>query len=360
MKSLEQRLADANKSLAPYAVPQSEGLGRVYPEPEDVTRSPFQRDRDRIVSSDAFRRLTGKMQVLPPGFSDHVRNRGTHTLDVAFNARNTARALGLNEDLVECLALQHDLGHPPFGHAGEEALNECLEPFGKKFEHNEQSLRIVTLLTTHSAEFPGLNLSREILEGGDKHRTMGTHDGRSLHLEAQITDASDAITYTAHDTEDALDARLITIKDLERVPLSARAIEQSKKRGTSIRGALLSILSHDLLTETEGRIFALDIQSLFDVYRAVEPIVGFSPTMKESMQELRQFLWDHFYMHVAVQEKTSGGKKIVTNLFESYKSTPPKKILELQKKTDGVLEDAVKDYIAGMTDDFAMSEHVKL
>jgi dGTPase len=346
MKSLSERRDDANSLLAPHAVQHRPETHRT----PDSTRLIFQRDRDRITSTEAYLRLTGKMQVLPPGYSDIVRNRRTHTDDVSFNSRNDARALALNEDLVECLALMHDLGHPPFGHAGEDALKEVFP----EFEHNQQALRIVTLLETHVTEESGIGLSSEVLEGSQKH------GARMIHMEGQLVDANDEKTYTAHDLQDALRAKFITFDDVRSVALGARAIEKAGENIDGIRGALLDFLTQDLLSETERRIARLNIQSLQDVYTAVERVVDFSAEMRAALQEMRTFLFARFYNHPGVLRETAAGKKMIAELFRAYQRKPLQKILALQQRTSSSLDQAIADYIAGMTDDFAKKAHTKL
>jgi len=364
MKPLPDRIRRANALLQPFAVPQSGGLGRVHPECEDATRFPFQRDRDRIIHTQAFRRIKHKTQVFIAGHGDHYRTRITHTLEVAQISRDIARTLGLNEDLAEAIALAHDLGHTPFGHAGEAVMQDCLKPFGKSFEHNEQSLRIVTLLENRSTRYPGLNLSREILEGIMKHRTP--HDrspkekvARSPSLEAQIVNLADEIAYTAHDTDDGIRAKLFGFKDVARTDLGGKALKKSRLHGTELRGALVGLLVSDLYLETEKRLRRQRIQDIDDVYAADVPLVVFSPSMVASLGELRRFLWDHLYLSSSVQRQARRGKQVIKKLFKSYLRKPPEKVLDLMKKTGSELPDAVKDFIAGMTDPFAL-ETLKL
>lgn len=368
MLSLRKRIHAASKLLAPYAVPIQGQLGRVHPEKEDETRFPFQRDRDRIIHTQAFRRLKGKTQVFvaslrqgavrQAGHGDHYRTRITHTLEVMQISRDIARTLSLNEDLAECIALAHDLGHTPFGHAGEEAMAECMEPFGKSFEHNEQSLRIVTLLEDRSKKYSGLNLEREILEGLLKHRTP--HDTpyravsmRAPTLEAQIVNLADEIAYTAHDTDDGLRAGLFERKNIEETKLGTMASSSAKAKGTELRGALVDLLVTDLYRETERRLKRYHIRTIGDVYAETAPLVQLSPSMQKEMRELRTFLWDHLYKSPAVLRQARRGKQMIKTLFRKYMSRPPRKVILLQRKTHGALEDAAKDYIAGMTDTYA-------
>ncbi len=359
MKSLAERMGEANRLLAPYAVPVEGTLGRPAEEPLDETRFPFQRDRDRIIHTQAFRRLKGKTQVFIAGHGDHYRTRLTHTLEVAQIARDMARTLSLNEDLAECIALAHDLGHPPFGHAGEEALDQWMGGYGKRFEHNRQSHRIVTLLECHTRTKPGLNLNREVLEGLQKHRTP--HDisisdsSHSPTLEAQVVNFADEIAYTCHDVDDGLRAGLFSIQSLGGVPLATEAQEQSSKRGTFIRSGLIHLLVLDLYAETEKRLALEPIQTLDDVYGARHLIVAFSQERNEGLEELRAFLWNHVYMNEAVQIPNTEGQQIVLSLCTRYAEDPPSKVLDLQKRTESSLEEAIVDYVSGMTDRFAVA-----
>lgn len=361
MLPVSQRMSSANALLMPYAVPHGGGLGRIHPEPEDSTRFPFQRDRDRILHTQSFRRLKHKTQVFVTGTGDHYRTRITHTLEVAQVGRDIARTMGLNEDLAESIALAHDLGHTPFGHAGEEALNECVQPSGKRFEHNLQSLRIVTLLEQRSKQYSGLNLNREVLEGLMKHRTP--HDmpedlvlERSPSLEAQVVNLADEIAYTAHDTDDGLRAGIISIDELRGLKLGKLASDRAKETGTEIRGAIVQALIHDLYIATERAIADRGIHSLADVYAAQGDIVQFTPDMREMMKELRTFLWTRLYMNPGVQAQANQGKQVIRDVFAAYLASPPDKVLALQKKHGGALEEAVKDYVAGMTDVFAFEQ----
>lgn len=353
MKPLSVRITEANAMLAPYAVPHGTGLGRVYSEPEDKTRFPFQRDRDRIIHTQAFRRLKHKTQVFVSGHGDHYRTRITHTLEVAQLSRDIARTLGLNEDLAEAIALAHDLGHTPFGHAGEEAMHESMKLFSKRFEHNEQSLRIVSFLEERSTAYAGLNLSGEILEGLVKHGASPS--GRSPSLEAQVVNLADEIAYTAHDTDDGLRAGQFQRNDIEKTKLGKMASVRAKSSGSELRGAIVDLLVTDLYQETERRLTQQKIQSLNDVYKAQAELVGFSVSMMRQTKELRKFLWDRLYKSPSVLRQAARGKRIITKLFTAYMKSPPAKVKALQKKTGGTREEAVKDYIAGMTDTYAIS-----
>ena len=363
MKPLEDRLMAANTLLASYAIP-NEGLkGRAHEDPKDETRFTFQRDRDRIIHTQAFRRLKGKTQVFVEGHGDHVRTRLTHTMEVAQISRDIARTFGLNEDLTECIALAHDLGHPPFGHAGEATLDAWMQQFGLRFEHNEQSHRIATLLEDHSSLYQGLNLNQEVLESLLKHSSP--HDapegGESLpvSLEAQVVNIADEIAYTGHDCEDGRNAKLFSIDELLTVSLARCSYERAQPRNTSLRGAIIHMLVHDLYQATETALMSQRINTVDDVYNETAPIVQFSHSVRTELDELRTFLSDHMYFHPQVLEKSGHGQKVVRALCDRYQTSPPDKVLELQQKTNGALEEAIKDYVAGMTDTYAMEQYQK-
>ena len=362
MKTLQKRQAEAQDQLAPSAVPIAGTLGREHSETEDPTRFPFQRDRDRIVHTQSFRRLEGKTQVFVTGQNDHYRTRLTHTMEVALISRDIARTLSLNEDLAECIALAHDLGHPPFGHTGEEALNYWMKEFGKNFEHNHQSYRIVTELEKRKSAYPGLNLNREVLEGLQKHRTPHDHPEdavvRSPSLEAQIVNIADEIAYTAHDCDDGLHAELFSLEQILQIPLATKAHEICKGSETSLRGALIHLLVHDLYETSSSQIEKMD--DLDAVYAASDPLISFSSEMQKGLRELRQFLWDSMYLHTEVLEKSTDGKDVVTNLCTHLYENPTDKVIEFQENFRGALEEAVKDYVSGMTDRYAMEQHSSL
>lgn len=361
MLPFAQRLASASALLAAYAVPHAHGLGRTHAEDDDETRFRFQRDRDRILHTQAFRRLMHKTQVFVTGTGDHYRTRITHTLEVAQVSRDMARTLSLNEDLAECIALAHDLGHTPFGHAGEEALSSCMEPYGKRFEHNLQSLRTVTLLEHRSTQYHGLNLSVEVLEGLMKHRTPhdlpeDMHIERSPSLEAQVVNLADEIAYTAHDIDDGLRAGVFTLKDVSTLALGKQAVDLAAAAGTEVRGCIVHVLVSDVYAHTTAVLLQKQINTLAKVYTAQDALVSFSPVMREKLAGLRQFLWDRLYMHPDVLRQANRGKDIIRSLFARYISVAPAKVLALQKKHGGALDEAVKDYIAGMTDVFAVQQ----
>lgn len=347
-------MSRAQALLAPYAVPHTGLLGRPHPEPPDATRFPFQRDRDRIIHAQAFRRLKGKTQVFVEGRGDHFRTRLTHTLEVVHISRDIARSLSLNEDLTEAIALAHDLGHPPFGHAGEEALHAWMSAHGGRFEHNEQSERVLTLLEEHATGTPGLNLNREIIEGLHKHAP------HSPSLEAQIVDLADEIAYTGHDSEDGMRAGLFDERAITQTALGAQARRLVAPRGTSLRGGLISILITDLLDTTQQRLLDLDVTSVDDVRSIPERIASFSHETGLKLKELRTFLWERMYLHPDVCARAQEGQEIIHRLCTAYATTPPEKVISLQRRTGSALPHAVKDYVAGMTDSYAREQAARL
>ena len=361
MHSIKDRLSKANSLLAPYAVPHAEGLGRPKPEEEDAVRFAFQRDRGRIMHSTAFRRLKGKTQVFVGGGGDHYRTRLTHTLEVAGISRDIARTLSLNEDLSECIALAHDLGHPPFGHAGEEALNVWMKRSGSSFEHNLQSYRIVTLLEQHSSAALGLNLNTEVLDGLLKHYTPHDHPAadkalllrHAPSLEAQVVNLADEIAYTAHDCDDGLRAELFSMEKLSTIELAAEALELSTPHGTSIRGALIEMLTHDLYRESASQLEQAGFKAINDVYEAKDTTIRFSESMRAKLAELRAFLFEHMYNHPEVLRHSEEGQQVILDLCTTYTKQPPEKVLALQEKNGSDLPEAIKDYVCGMTDGYA-------
>lgn len=348
------------KVLQPYAVLSRGTKGREHEEPEDTQRLPFQKDRDRIIHSKAFRRLKGKTQVFVAHYGDHYRTRLSHSLEVAQVSRDLARMLGLNEDLAEAVALAHDLGHTPFGHAGEHALDECLREHGMEFEHNRQSRRIVEELEDSYPEWRGLNLSREVIEGLMKHETSWDHPVSAqssaeegwVHpsLEAQIVNLGDEIAYQNHDVDDGLRSGLFTENDLakltlwktatERVKREYGAIEDEKIRWARTVSKMISLMIEDIAVESTERIATAQIQSLEDVYACPRPLIHFSQSMEAANKELKDFLTTHLYFHPTVVELSKHGQNIIRALF--------KKGVE-----EGVPLDELRDFIAGMTDGFA-------
>jgi dGTPase len=369
---------------APYAAHDASSRGRRYPEPSPVNRSEYQRDRDRIIHSAAFRRLEYKTQVFINHEGDLFRTRLTHSIEVAQIARSIARALGLNEDLTEAIALAHDLGHTPFGHSGQEALNECLRDHGG-FEHNLQSLRVVDVLEERYAEFPGLNLTFETREGILKHcspknaRELGELGQRFLDktqpsLEAQLVNIADEIAYNNHDVDDGLRSELLTSDQLKSVSLFAMQYEEVRRRyphipaRRAIYETIRRMINHvvtDLIENSRRRINHAGIKSLEDVRRYHELLIAYSAEVSEKSRELKRFLRQHLYAHEQVTRIMGEAVKIVRELFEAFMREPaslPPQYREKLRQQNGTREQArtVADYIAGMTDRYAMREHARL
>ncbi len=353
MRSREERLQALSALLAPYAVPPEGTLGREFPEEPDQTRFAFQRDRDRILHALAFRRLQGKTQVFVAGESDHYRTRLTHTLEASQISRDLALTLSLNENLAECIVLSHDLGHPPFGHAGEEALDLWMKKQGSHFEHNEHSLRIVTQLEHHSFLYNGLNLNKEVLEGIQKHEHLKE---RGQSLEAQIVNIADEIAYNSHDCDDGIRSGLLHMKDLTDLKIVQKAAEIRKARGTSLRGTLIRIMIEDLAKRTSDLIAEKNIRSLEDVYHYHHAIAEFSPEMTDWVKELRTYLSAKMYWHPAVADANEDGQIILTVLCSHFLVHPSDKILALEKMYKQSRVDAIRDYVAGMTDGYAREQ----
>lgn len=339
MLPLSDRIQQANLLLCPLAVPHQGRLGRVVPEPDDAIRFPFERDRQRIIHATAFRRLQGKTQVFTPAEGDHFRTRLTHTMEVAQISRSIARALRFNEDVAECIALAHDLGHPPFGHSGESAIDVWMQTHGRRFEHNLQSHRIVTLLEHRSSLYEGLNVHREVADALLKHQTTHPITGEILNVcvEASITDLADECAYCAHDVEDGMNAGLFSYDEVRNCALVARAYEHTKIHGTGLAGAMLHLLVADIIdTSTEQ---AAQVQC--------------SSQIRLELDELRSFLHHQMYMHPLVREHSVNGATIVSQLCHLYEQQPNAKILALEQRTGSNRIEAIKDYVAGMTDAFA-------
>ncbi len=373
--------------MRPCAVDELSSRGRVKPEPRDRVRSEFQRDRDRIVHSAAFRRLEYKTQVFVNHEGDMFRTRLTHSIEVAQIARTIARGLMLNEDLTEAIALAHDLGHTPFGHAGQDALNDCMREFGG-FEHNLQSLRIVDVLEEKYAEFNGLNLTFETREGILKHcsrnnaRELGEValrfiDGGQPSLEAQIANLADEIAYNNHDVDDALRAGLIQIEDLFEVSSFDQGYQEINKEwpGLPYRRVvhevirrMIGALVTDVLTESESAIEAEAPRSVDEVRALNEPLVRFSKSMRQRHLELKRFLREHVYRHYRVHRMTVKAARVVRELFGSYMQDPrllppeTRARIRERERESGRRGQArvVADYIAGMTDRFAIAEHGRI
>jgi dGTPase len=361
--------------LAAYAVKSVDSRGRVVPEAEHPYRTAFQRDRDRVIHARAFRRLEYKTQVFVYHEGDHYRNRLTHTLEAAQIARTLARALRLNEDLAEAIVLAHDLGHTPFGHAGERVLDDLLQDAGG-FDHNRQSLRVVDLLEERHPGYRGLNLTSETREGILKHGAAWPHpvplppETRSHALEAQLGDLADEIAYTNHDLDDGLRAGLLTPEGLDSVDLwrAARASVAGRVAGTPdgvVRAqtivALLDGLATDLLEASAVRLETTRVASVDDVRALADPVVGFSDATRERFYALKHYLFDHFYMHPRVLRRSGRAERILGDLFRAFRSDPLRLPDHVRARfgIDGEAR-AIADYIAGMTDRFALAEHTRL
>ncbi len=364
--------------LAPYAVSEANSRGRRQAEERPPKRSEFQRDRDRIVHSTAFRRLEYKTQVFLNHEGDLFRTRLTHSIEVAQIARNIARALRLNEDLVEAIALAHDLGHTPFGHAGQDALNHCMREHGG-FEHNLQSLRTVDLLEERYAAFDGLNLCFETREGIVKHcspenaRLLGELGERFLahtqpSLEAQICNLADEIAYNNHDVDDGLRSGLITLEQLDQVTLFARHVADVRALYPGLGGRrlihetirrMINTLVCDLIDTTAERLATLQPKDLAEM-RMTSPLAAFSPALYEAQREMKQFLRTQLYRHYQVLRMTSKAQRIVADLFSAFITEPRLLPPQYQTPNEGDQARGVADYIAGMTDRYAMKEHRRL
>jgi len=364
--------------LAEYAVSEKNSRGRRVHEAAPTGRTEFQRDRDRIIHSTAFRRLEYKTQVFVNHEGDLFRTRLTHSLEVAQIARSVARSLRLNEDLVEAISLAHDLGHTPFGHAGQDALNRCMQPFGG-FEHNLQSLRVVDVLERRYAAFDGLNLCFETREGILKHcslrnaRLLGDIGERFIKrrrasLEAQLANLADELAYNNHDVDDGLRSGLLNIDQLSEVRLFARHRKQVQEAYPKLDARrlvhetirrMISTLVIDLTRQTERNIRKHAPRSVEDVQKA-PPLVSFSAALASQQQELKDFLRENLYRHYQVCRMTAKARRVVTELFDAFLADP--KLLPPQYQAKTTLDKArmVADYIAGMTDRYAMREHRRL
>ncbi|MBK4733855.1 deoxyguanosinetriphosphate triphosphohydrolase [Noviherbaspirillum pedocola] len=373
---------DFETHLASYAVRSADSRGRRYPEAPATSRTEFQRDRDRIVHSGAFRRLEYKTQVFVNHEGDLFRTRLTHSIEVAQIARSIARNLLLNEDLVEAISLAHDLGHTPFGHAGQDALDECMKPFGG-FEHNLQSLRVVDLLEERYGGFDGLNLMFETREGILKHcspanaRTLGDIGQRFLEkkqptLEAQLANLADEIAYNNHDVDDGLRSGLITVAQLSEMDFYARHQRQVEETFPGITGRrainetvrrMINTLIVDLIDTSREHILAAGVVTIDDV-RNGPPLIAFSDAIRREAQQLKAFLRRNLYQHYQVNRMTSKARRIVVDLFQIFMREPtllpPGHQPAARDEDEAVRARRVSDYIAGMTDRYAMREHRRM
>lgn len=382
------------ETLAPFATLPWQSRGRLHREPEDPSRSPFQRDRDRIIHSTAFRRLKHKTQVFVFHEGDHYRTRLTHSLEVAQIARTICRSLRLDEDLGEAVALAHDLGHTPFGHAGEEALHAAMKPFGG-FDHNAQTLRILTKLEERYAEFNGLNLTWETLEGAVKHNGPLLKDGRTLadlpaaiveycqdhdlelegHAgpEAQVAALSDDIAYNNHDIDDGLRAGLFRVADLLELPLVGTmfnlvadkypGIDETRLIHEAVR-RVINAMVEDVMAETRRRLAEANPKSVADIRALGRPIVAFSDRMAETDRTVKKFLYGRMYEHWHLNRSHSKARRVVMDLFGILFAEPNCLPPPWRERAEAAERPArariVADYIAGMTDRYAMDEHRRL
>lgn len=377
-----------------YSSDPAQSRGRFHTEPSSNTRTPFQRDRDRIIHASAFRRLKMKTQVFVAHEGDHFRTRLTHSLEVAQIARSAARTLGLDEDLAEALALAHDLGHPPFGHAGEDELDACMERFDG-FDHNAQTLRVVTQLERRYPTFDGLNLTFETLEGLIKHNGPLLKPGKEFgdlpaafrdfpHLEslelrtfagpeAQVAALSDDIAYNNHDIDDGLSARLFSIDDICEVPMVGRVFRQVQKdyplldRDRVIKESVRRLIGYwidDLTAETSRRANEYKPRSVEDVRAMPVALVSFSEQLEKDQKDLRLFLMERMYRHYKVNRKRSQARRILRDLFQLFleepDTLPPPWNVDAMQAPEDIRARIVCDYVAGMTDNFAIDEHRRL
>lgn len=379
--------------FAPYALNPENARERLYPEEEATTRSAFQRDRDRIIHSGAFRRLMHKTQVFVHHVGDYYRTRLTHSIEVAQIARSISRALGLNEDVTEALALAHDFGHTPFGHAGEDALDDAMKPYAG-FDHNAQSLRVVTKLENRYAEFPGLNLTWDVLEGLAKHNGPLCQKGdyskihvnfieyNNLHdlelhtyasLEAQVAAISDDIAYNSHDVADGVRAGLLSFEQFDEVPLVHNHVREVRdkygrldpsREQHEITRRIISQLINDVIETTRENLNNLKPMSVDDIRNAGKTIADFSEEMRNQDKTLKKFLMKNMYRHYKVNRMSSKARRVVKELFTLYLNEPDCLPTDWRQATEGKeeIEKArlVADFIAGMTDRFALLEHKRL
>jgi len=377
----------AGNRPVPYAVTDSVSGARRFPEPPPNYRSEFQRDRDRIIHAAAFRRLEYKTQVFVNHEGDLFRTRLTHSIEVAQIARSIARALNLNEDLTEAIALAHDLGHTPFGHAGQDALNECMKEHGG-FEHNLQSLRVVDELEEKYADFPGLNLTFETREGILKHCSLkkaadlGDVGERFLKkrqpsLEAQLTNLADEIAYNSHDVDDGLRAGLISVEQLNKVPLFSDQFDDVRRHHPKLSQRrvihevvrrLINCQVVDLVQTSESMLRQYRPTSLEEVRNRSQPLISFSEEMQERNLQLKRFLRNRLYRHYRVHRMTAKAARVIRELFQAFNGDPRLMPDEAQEKVVSLRERAgpagqaraVADYIAGMTDRYAIAEHERV
>lgn len=353
------------QTLAPYAVLSRDSRGREYPEAESETRTAFQKDRDRVLHTTAFRRLEAKTQVFLNASGDHYRTRLTHTLEVQQVARSVALNLGLNETLAEAVALAHDLGHPPFGHAGERVLNALMAGHGG-FDHNTQARRIVSVLEQPRPDRPGLNLTLDTLDGLNKHRRAGLGPPS---LEAQLVDAADALAYTAHDLDDGLRSGLLTHAGLLELPLWAELAARSGVRGAvlseggrrTLHRELLGWLIADLTAASDAAITASGVGSAAAVRALPERLITYSPPLRELLRDTGAYLKDNLYRHWRVEMQVEQASRVLTTLFHAFEGRPSMLPPQFRERaaTEGPAR-VICDYLAGMTDRYALDLHASV
>ena len=364
-----------DKSLAPYGMRSKDSKGRAYLDNEPDYRTSFHRDRDRILHTTAFRRLEYKTQVFITFEGDYFRTRLTHTLEVAQIGRTLARSLGANEDLVEAICLAHDLGHSPFGHSGEAALSRLMKDHGG-FDHNRQSLRIVTELEQRYPEFPGLNLTLEVREGMVKHESeYDISDARDYNpdlrgnLETQIANLADELAYTTHDLDDGLRSGMISPQMLEGIVLWETLRETYNWRGPALDDMerhrmirqLVGLLVTDIISWTDSRLKDAKVNSMRDIQKLNHNVMGYSEEMQRRNRELKDFLYKNLYRHHRVVRMTVRAERLIADLFDAYRFEPamlPDHVQKFIEKRG--LERTLCDYIAGMTDRYAIEEHQRL
>jgi dGTPase len=374
-KSREQMEADEDRTLAPFAQKSGVSRGRKFPEQRHAYRTEFQRDRARIIHSRAFRRLEYKTQVFLNGTGDHLRTRLTHSIEVASISRTIARALSVNEDLAEAIALGHDLGHSPFGHSGEEMLAECMRGHGG-FEHNNQSLRVVELLETAYPNFPGLNLTFEVREGLQKHEAFydspdaGEEKYRYASLEAQIANLADEITYYSHDLDDAVDFEILDSPQLEENSVWARSHRSVTSRYPTVREPelhkliirdIIDVQVQDVVSTSARAIADADVKTVDEVRRHAAPLICYSDELLDANRALRRFLYKNVYYHPRVAQVNERACEMLRRVFEAYVQNPNLLGDSAAKRVESEgLYRTVCDYIAGMTDRYLMEEYDRL
>ncbi len=374
-RSRTEMEATERATLAPFAQKSGESRGRKFPEESHAYRTEFQRDRARIIHSRAFRRLEYKTQVFLNGTGDHLRTRLTHSIEVASISRTIARALGLNEDLAEAIALAHDLGHSPFGHSGEEMLAECMREHGG-FEHNRQSLRVVELLENAYPKFPGLNLTFEVREGLQKHQAFydspepGEEKYRCPSLEAQIANLADEITYYSHDLDDAVDFEILDAAQLQESAVWRRSHATVLERYPEVREPelhkliirdIIDVQVQDVVQTSADSIARANVQSADEVRRQQTPLIRYSNQLLEANRELRKFLYRNVYFHPRVAKVNQRACEMLRSVFEAYVREPNSLGAAATKRIESEgLHRTICDYIAGMTDRYLLEEHARL